>query len=118
MSPLEWRDSLKMRKTRTSRTTRSTASDMARLPGARPSSAIAVPSEKKYGAMATTSTRFMALRKNRTWSGDAANRTRSSTVNQTMQTVSMTKNGSANSGTLSLSLLKLSSSLSSSSEYL
>lgn len=116
--PLEWRDSLKILKTRTSRMTRRMARLMAWLvdlscgdTGARgrfsvsSSSATTVASVMKYGMMAMMSIIFMTSRKKLNLFGHAKNRTINSNVNQMIHNVSMRKNGSVMSGTSSSSIL-------------
>lgn len=116
--PLEWRDSLKILKTRTSRMTRRMARLMAWLvdlscgeTGARGRfrvssfSATTVARVMKYGMMAIMSIMFMTSLKKLNLFGHAKNRTISSNVNQMMQRVSIRKKGSVMSGTSSSSIL-------------
>lgn len=117
-SPLECRDNLNIRNTRTNLITLRIARDMAwfvllscGLTGARTmlplvsSSATTVASVMKYGMIAMISIMFITSRKKFSLFGQARNLTDSSNVNQMMQMVSMRKNGSVTSGTSSSSIL-------------
>lgn len=116
-SPLEWRDNLNIRNTRTNLMTRSMAKDIAwfvllscGLTGAFGSlswsfsSATTVPRVMKYGMIAIMSMIFMTSRKKFSLLGQARKRTRSSNENHTMHMVSIRKNGSVISGTSSSSI--------------
>lgn len=115
--PLEWRDSLNIRNTRTRRITRSMARLIAWLvdlscgdTGAlgrfsvSSSSATTVARVMKYGIMAIISMIFITSLKKLNLFGQARNRTINSNVNQIIQSVSMRKNGSVISGTSSSSI--------------
>lgn len=117
-NPLEWRDNLKIRKTRTRRITRSMARLMAWLvdlscgeTGAlgrfkvSSSSATTVARVMKYGMIAIMSIIFITSLKKLNLFGHAKKRTMSSKVNHIMQSVSIKKNGSVISGTSSSSIL-------------
>lgn len=116
--PLEWRDSLKIRNTRTRRITLSIARLMAWLvdlscgeTGAlgrfkvSSSSATTVANVMKYGIIAIMSIMFITSLKKLNLFGQAKNRTINSKVNQIIQSVSIKKNGSVMSGTSSSSIL-------------
>ncbi len=120
-SPLECRDNLNIRKTRTNLITLSMASDIAwfvllscgligalgKLTISSSSSAMTVAKVIKYGMMAMMSMIFMTSRKKFSLFGQAKNLIDSSQVNQIMHTVSIKKNGSVMSGTSSSSIIVL-----------
>lgn len=116
--PLEWRDNLNIRNTRTNLITLSMAKDIAwfvllscGLTGARgrfrvsSSSATTVANVIKYGMIAMMSIMFITSRKKFSLFGHARKRTDNSNVNQIIQIVSIRKNGSVMSGTSSSSIL-------------
>ena len=120
-SPLECRDNLNIRKTRTNLITLNMAKDMAwlvllscGLSGAlgtltisSSSSAITVAKVIKYGMIAIISIIFITSRKKFNLFGQARNLIDNSHVNQMMHTVSIKKNGSVMSGTSSSSIIVL-----------
>lgn len=120
-SPLECRDNLNIRKTRTNLITLRIANDMAwfvllscgligalgRLTISSSSSAMTVANVIKYGMIAIISIMFITSRKKFNLFGHAKNLIDNSHVNQTIQTVSIKKNGSVMSGTSSSSIIVL-----------
>lgn len=116
-SPLECRDNLNIRNTRTNLMTLRIAKDMAwfvllscGLTGAlgslslSSSSAITVAKVMKYGMIAIMSMIFMTSRKKLSLFGQARKRTESSNVNHIIHMVSIKKKGSVISGTSSSSI--------------
>ena len=91
--PFECRESLKIRKTRTRRITLRMANDIP-FPLAEVGGYFSVARLMKYGAIATMSIRFMRFFQNLIFCGLHRNLIIISKLNQQMQTVSITQNGS------------------------